>query len=224
MKFKASQLLPVLIAVSVAVVFTAGNAVALSDGHATCNYCHDLHGGPGNNLLNQPNQSDHVLLVEVVCSNCHDAVDPPIATAPQVSTHNPNNRVYGDWDYISCRECHDPHDNQVNADGGSNLKMVGFRLDPANLPSGSSTAQIRLISNGGGNGPIDNQDHSDPAFLTDVIFADREQPDTDFHRSDGRGICAICHPVRNLNGHTQTFLNTNNCTRCHAHGAGFNPP
>jgi len=221
MNFRTSRIVLTLLVLLAISAFAVGDVLALSDGHATCNYCHDLHGGPGNNLLNQPNQSDHVLLVEVVCSNCHDAVDPPILTTPQVATHNPNDRVYGDWDYISCRECHDPHDGQPNADGGTNIKMVGSRLDPANLPSGSATAQIRLINNGGGNGPVDNQDHTDPAFLTDVIFEDREQPGTDFHRSDGRGICAICHPDRNLSKHSQNFLNSNRCTRCHAHSDGF---
>jgi predicted CXXCH cytochrome family protein len=211
--FKASRIVLVLLALVVSVL-SGGEVFALSAGHATCNYCHDLHGGPGNNLLNQPNQSDHVLLVEVVCSNCHDAVDPPIADAPQVLSHNALDRDSDDWRYISCRECHDPHDNQDNADGNANIMMVGYVRDPANITTSFASAKTRLIYDS-------NRSHSDPSTIKDVIFEDRDQPGTDFHRSDARGICASCHPDRNLSEHTQNFLNANRCTRCHAHSNGF---
>ncbi len=215
MNVKTSRILIALNFVFSAVLFTAINAFALSDGHATCNYCHDLHGGPGNNLLNQPNQSDHVLLVEVVCSNCHDAVDPPIATAPQVVSHN-FDRGNDDWRYISCRECHDPHDNQNNAGGGTNLKMVGFKLDPADLTSGFAAAQIRRIDSA-------NQSHTDTGTVTDVYF----ETATDF--VDGSQvapydrICEVCHRDEDFASHSWGGNDVvgRDCQDCHAHSDGF---
>lgn len=219
MNFKASQILLSLLIVFSAVIFTVGNAAALSDGHATCNYCHDLHGGPGNNLLNQPNQSDHVLLVEVVCLNCHDGIDSPIAGAPVVLSHN-DDRGYGDWRYISCRECHDPHDNQDNAGEKPNLKMVGWVMDPANIPSSYANAKIRRIDN-------DNRSHTSTAagLITDVYF----ETATDF--VDGSEvppydrICEVCHRNENFSDHEgEGDVVGRDCQDCHTHGTGFAKP
>lgn len=220
MNVKASRVLLALFVVSSAVLFTAANTFALSVGHATCNYCHDLHGGPGNNLLNQPNQSDHVLLVEVVCSNCHDAVDPPIATAPQVVSHN-FDRGNDDWRYISCRECHDPHDNQNNAGSGTNLKMVGFKKDPADISTGFATAKIRRIDNIDG----DQRSHSDPATITDVYF----ETATDFVDNSEvapyNRICEVCHRNVSFSSHEgEGNVIGRDCQDCHTHGTGFGPP
>ncbi len=195
-----------------------GSAVALSDKHASCDYCHNLHGGPGNNLLNQPNQSDHVLLVEVVCSNCHDAIDPPIASAPQVLSHN-ETRGFGDWRYISCRECHDPHDDQANAFGGVNLKMVGFKLDPANLGSGFATARIRRIDN-------DNRSHSAAGTITTVRYENAGPATWDFAvgASDSH-VCEVCHSTEDFSDHEGNGdVRGTDCTACHAHGGGFDRP
>lgn len=218
MNFKTSRSVLVFLVVFCASALAAGQALALSDGHATCDYCHDLHGGPGNNLLNQPNQSDHILLVEIVCSNCHDAVDPPIATAPQVVSHNVDR---SDWRYISCRECHDPHDNQNNAGGGNNLKMIGFKLDPADLTNGFATAKIRRIDNIDG----DQRSHTEPSTITDVYF----ETSTDF--VDGSEvvpydrICEVCHRDVSFSGHKgEGNVIGRDCQDCHTHSTGFGRP
>lgn len=215
--FKTSRILFALFFVTTVLLLNSGIALALSTGHTTCNYCHNLHGGPGNNLLNQPNQSDHILLVEVVCMNCHDGVDPPIAGAPVVLSHN-DIRGYGDWRYISCRECHDPHDNQENAGGGTNLKMVGWVMDPANIPSGYATTKIRRID-------ISNQSHTATGTVTDVYF----ETTTDFVDGSGSGpydrICEVCHRNVNFSSHEgEGDVVGRDCQDCHTHGTGFGPP
>ncbi len=217
LNFKTSQLFLAMIVVALASAFSATNAFALSDGHATCNYCHDLHGGPGNNLLNQPNQSDHVLLVEVVCSNCHDAVDPPIATAPQVLSHN-YDRGNDDYRYISCRECHDPHDNQNNAGSGTNLKMVGFKRDPADLASGFASAKIRLIDG-------DNRSHTATNTITDVYYENAGPTVWDYAvGANDNNVCEVCHSGEDFTNHRGRDRRGDDCQACHTHLSGFDRP
>lgn len=219
MNTQASRILQIMIVVVFLSAFSATNLYALSDGHATCDYCHALHGGPGNNLLNQPNQSDHVLLVEVVCSNCHDAVDPPITTAPQVVSHN-FDRGNDDWRYISCRECHDPHDNQNNAGGGTNLKMVGFKKDSADPSSGFATAKIRRIDADGS----PNTSHTDPNYITDVYYENAGPTTWDYAKgSNDNQICEVCHSDRSFSFHHGRSPG-DDCQECHKHSSGFDRP
>ncbi len=166
-----------------------------------CNTCHDLHGGPAlfGGLLTDINR-------EATCLRCHG----PLGIATEAAVHNPNGRDSDRIDYITCLECHNPHDNRTNVLGGTNIKLVGIQYDyNANPPEQYATTKIR--------------EEIDQSLgpVKDVVFEVRSGTATDFHRtSDLLGPCAICHTSQ-TNRHGNAFLNRETCTRCHSHANGF---
>lgn len=161
-----------------------------------CNTCHQLHGGSGGALLGGIN-------TEATCLGCHGGLAP----FPEAVIHDPDGVGAGNMGYITCRECHDAHDNQ-----GTNIKMVGYDWDPEVDPSMSNifadpTIRIELSSS----------DINNPVYR-EVTFATR----SDFSRVAGDGSCQICHPAGPISGPTD--LNNHqwgDCTVCHAHQDGF---
>lgn len=172
---------------------------ALLAGH-DCSFCHDLHGAAGSDwLLND-------VAVEAVCLSCH-AVDIDIDTLA-AAVHNPLGRASNQTGYITCRECHDPHDNFININGNTNIKLVGIRFDPVTGQK-FTTAKIRQET-GTALG----------AYL-DVTFDDR----TDFNipgaLNTQRGACEVCHSGNHRAGQICTECHDNS-TR-HRHFNGFMP-
>ncbi len=171
-----------------------------------CDTCHDLHGGPAlfGGLLDDVTR-------EATCLGCHG----PLGIATEAAVHNPNRRDPDRFDYITCMECHNPHDNQPNVLLGTNIRLIGIEFDyNASPPEPQTLATIR--EENGGLGPIRN-----------VVFEVRSGAVTDFHRADRQGICAICHASTNENEHGLTFLQGATCTNglgCHPHSFQFLPP
>jgi hypothetical protein len=188
---------------------------ALNTNHR-CSYCHVGHSAPGFSLLNQANQANSILTTEVVCLNCHGPTG--IATR-KADVHN---QTRTDWRRISCRECHDAHTNKTNSAGGTNLKMVGYVLDPANLNSGFATAKIRRIDNIDG----DHRSHSAVATVQDVLYANAGPVTWDF--ADGSApytkLCETCHSDRDFADHEGGDRRNRSCLPCHGHAGGFPRP
>jgi len=202
---KTSHGLTLTVAVVLALTFTLKQpANALLPAHLDydgCNTCHNLHGGPAlfGGLLNDVNR-------EASCLGCHG----PLGIATEAAVHNPNGRDPDSIDYVTCLECHNPHDNRTNVLGGTNIKLVGIEFDyNADPPDQFSITKIRE--------EIDQTLGS----VKDVVFEVREGTSTDFHRtSDLRGPCAICHTFQ-TSRHGSAFLDRETCTRCHSHANGF---
>ncbi|TLM65346.1 MAG: hypothetical protein FDZ69_10355 [Deltaproteobacteria bacterium] len=170
----------------------AGPAQALLASH-DCSFCHDFHGSPSATGL----LAD--VSAEAVCLTCHSGAGP----GPAVAIHNPRGKSSGEQGYITCRECHNPHDN---IDG--NIMLVGYKYDPQNNRSFSAaTMRVELTT-------------SDPAspVYKPVTFAALTPP-YDFNRDDGTGPCEICHPALNHSSSVGT-----NCNDCHSHATGFPKP
>jgi predicted CXXCH cytochrome family protein len=153
-----------------------------------CSFCHDFHGAPGiDGLLNQVSS-------ELVCLSCHSV---SIGSTSAAVVHNPRGLSSSQSGYITCRECHNPHDNIAG-----NLKLIGYSYDPQN-PSVSiadPSIRVELLSTSG------------PPVYNAVIFASS----SDFNRPDSQGACEACHDPYHNEG--------KDCTTCHAHDAGFPAP
>lgn len=161
-----------------------------------CTFCHGLHGAPGDQLLNDD-------VVESLCLSCHGPGGPSVLKA---DVH-----VYSN---STCQDCHDPHSNQQNWLGGTNLKLVlDSVMDPLN------GVMRPVVFEGVGQSP------GDPQAPTLHSFCDGDE--------DGNavwdGICDTCHtdlgrhnyPEPQSHPHQQG----NTCTRsgCHEHVERFKP-
>ena len=169
-------------------------ALALLPQHSGfgCLGCHNLHGGGGGALLGEADS-------ESTCLSCHG----PLGTATEVSIHDPNTHGTGNLGYITCLECHNPHNNdRLNANGGTNIKLIGVEYDynDTNDPRTYLTGpQIREES------PLAL------GLLREVVF---ETSPADWSRSgDGLGLCNACHGATHNVGE--------DCASCHAHNDSF---
>jgi predicted CXXCH cytochrome family protein len=162
--------------------------LALVDAHECVN-CHVMHGSPAYSLLSgAPAVSG--IVVEDLCLDCHDTDQGSVAAA---ASHNPNGRSPGHKDYITCRQCHDPHDNYINVNGDMNIKLVGIRFDPE-TGDRFPYAVIKDTNNGTGYVP--------------VTFASRNDFNISGTGIGQMGICEVCHDPNHRAGQA--------CTDCHA--------
>jgi predicted CXXCH cytochrome family protein len=127
--FAASIVSSVLILIG-AVVFWPGSTEALNPNHSGCSICHSIHGSPGQALTND-------LSVEVLCLSCHGPAGISTLKA-DVHLNRPSNPPFR----MTCMDCHNPHDNLPNWVGGTNLKMVGRKID------GNTNARISTPNSG----------------------------------------------------------------------------
>ena len=163
------------------------DAEALLDSHE-CSFCHNLHGGPGVEGLLSATSS------ELVCLSCHTVSINDTAAA---EVHNPGSLASDALGYITCRECHDGHDNQ-----GGNVKMVGYKRDAENWYQSFTPPAIR---------------EEVPATIGLNYVVTTYTGPTDFNIADPglHGPCEACHnPFHNAG---------NDCTVCHGHSDGFMP-
>jgi len=203
----------IVIAVFAVVFYGPGEAGALNPSHISCATCHSLHTAPGQSLT-----SDAV--VEVLCLSCHG----PAGTATKkAEVHtNKSGSAYAPFT-MGCTDCHNPHDNQGNHLGGTNLSQVGKSLDStgyAMIPTPNSGNRYVVFENRGSNAvpPYDSSLHS---------FASGDED------GDGNyeGACEVCHTQvshhRNYAdgdpSHDHTHFVGQNCTVCHPHISNFNP-
>ena len=148
-----------------------------------CSFCHDLHGAAGTSLLSYTD-------TEVLCLSCHATA---IGATSGAAVHNPNGVASNQLGYITCRECHDPHDNVVNSQGSANIKLVGIKFDPSTGLT-FPTARIREELPAG-YGPYRPVVFTNPS----QFYIDGTYP--------GTGACEICHGNNNPTpDHARGFL------------------
>ena len=153
-----------------------------------CSFCHDFHGNPGySGLLIAENS-------ELVCLSCHSV---SINDTDAAEVHNPNNRASNESGYITCRECHDAHDNQ-----GGNAKMVGYQRDAQNWSSSFTIPGIR-------------KEVTNTVGLTYNVVTFTGSTDFYIANSAQLGPCEVCHSPNHNAGQ--------DCTACHGHSGGFLP-
>lgn len=178
---------------------------ALNANHNCLPDCHDLHAGGSNQLLK-------MAVVEDLCLSCHG----PAGTATKKAAVH-TNVVGSTYDpfAMSCRDCHDPHDSQLNWLGGTNLMMVGSDQDGTGLAKittpNSGVREVAFTSRG-----------IDAGQASLHSFADDDEDGNTYWD----GVCETCH--------TQTYhQNDGNpipvhhvgetCTDCHPHADSFWP-
>ncbi len=176
-----------------------GDAQSLISSHQ-CNYCHNVHGALGNALLNNAQ-------VEALCLTCHG---PGGISTLKADVHQNEARSSYPAFRISCRGCHDPHDNLRNWLNGTNIKTVGARQD------GTGLARI-ATPNSGVREVVFESRGRDAGFPSLHSFADADQDGNGYYD----GICETCHTLTKFHrndpsgGHSHNTGRT--CTICHAH-------
>lgn len=169
-----------------------------------CSYCHGVHGAAGPALLKEAQ-------VETLCLTCHG---PGGTSTLKADVHT--NAARSDYPpfRISCRGCHDPHDNLPNWLGGMNIKLVGSEQDTTGY------ARITTPNNGIRDVVYESRgtDAGEPSLHS---FADNDEDGNTVYD----GVCETCHTLtrhhhNNASGdHSHHVGET--CTRCHDHLDGF---
>jgi predicted CXXCH cytochrome family protein len=201
---KRHLLLLIAIAVAAALaVLAPRNAQALIAGHS-CNYCHNVHGAPGSTLLKEAQ-------IETLCISCHGPAG--ISTLKAEVHLNDRNSLYPVF-RITCRQCHDPHDNNGNWLGGRNLRLVGSRQDAtgyARISTPNSAIRDVVFESRG----------FDAGQATLHSLADADQDGNGYYD----GVCETCHTLTRYHLNTAAGNHTHNtgdtCMRCHPHAGNF---
>ena len=188
---RTRELFVVILFVGLSGLLGGGVNSGLALGTHECAFCHDFHGAPAFSLLKYSS-------TEVLCLSCHSVM---INDTKAAAVHNPGDLASNEQGYITCRECHNPHQGNM----GSNIKLVGYKYDPQNNRSFSTpTIRVELPT-------------SNPAFpvYKPVTFESMTAPTADYYRHDGKGACEICHTSNHLIGA--------DCAACHEHNKDFAP-
>lgn len=182
----------------------ASPAQALISSHQ-CAYCHSVMGASGSTLLNDAS-------VEVLCMSCHVTAIGSVAAA---EVHTNGSMTDQAPFRHSCLDCHTPHDNLGNWQGGTNIKLIGTKQD------GSGAAKIATPNSGlrevvfesRGDGAGEPTLHS---------FADDDEDNNNYWD----GICETCHTQtarhQNSSSGNHSHQVGDTCVRCHTHANGFN--
>lgn len=181
-------------------------AHALLPSHMNCDVCHAVHGATGSTILNAST-------AEAVCMSCHG---PGGISTLKADVHlNDSNSQYPVF-RITCIQCHESHDNQVNWLGGTNRKTVGNDINNGtdtfariNSPN-SGIREVVFESRGDGAG--------EPTLHS---FADADQDANGYYD----GVCETCHTLAKFHRNNPSGNHTHNtgdtCVRCHLHTANF---
>lgn len=201
---KRSVLLITVVALTAAVpILAPRTGQSLIAGH-DCNYCHDIHGAPGFTLLKDAQ-------IESLCLTCHGAGG--ISTLKAEVHLNDRNSSYPVF-RITCRECHDPHDNGGNWLAGVNIKLVGSSQD--------ATGYARITTpNSGVRDVVYESRGLDAGQPTLHSFADGDQDGNGYYD----GVCETCHTLTRYHRNTADGNHNHNtgdtCARCHPHVNNF---
>lgn len=192
----------VALSLSATVLLWPSSAPSLIASHQ-CSFCHNVHGATGSPLLSNAQ-------VETLCLTCHG---PGGVSALKAEVHkNKTCSSYRPF-RITCRQCHNPHDNVASWTTGTNIKLVGAVTSSLGyaqiVTTNSGTRYVVLQSLGTGT--------SQPSLHS---FADSDQ--------DGNGcydgVCETCHTLtkHHRNNAPDTKHHTGDtCTICHAHADRF---
>lgn len=169
-----------------------------------CSYCHNVHGATADVLLNASS-------VEALCLTCHG---PGGISTLKADVHlNDRNSNYPAF-RITCRQCHDPHDNLPNWVGGTNIKTVGSDQD------GTGLARITTPNSGVRNVAFESRgpDAGQPTLHS---FADNDEDGNLYYD----GVCETCHTLTRFHRNNSSGGHAHNtgetCTRCHGHVDNF---
>jgi hypothetical protein len=177
---------------------------ALNVNHNCTPDCHNLHAGGSDQLLK-------ISVVEDLCLSCHG----PGGTATRKAVIHTND-AGSPYDFsMSCRDCHDPHDNQLNWLGGTNLMMVGSDQDGTGLAKittpNSGIREVAFTSRG-----------TDEGQASLHSFADNDEDSNSYWD----GVCETCHTLtyhQNDGNPIPVHHTGETCTVCHPHADGFLP-
>lgn len=191
------------VAILAVILYWPADTEALNPDHGTCSICHSLHGAPGQTLTNNA-------VVEVLCLSCHG----PAGTATKKAEVHKNKDGSSYSFYITCPNCHDPHDQKGNWLGGTNLAQVGRNLD------GSGNAMIPTPNSGDRYVVFESRgtDAGGPSLHS---FADNDEDSNSYYD----GVCETCHTLalnhrNNSSGNHDHYTGTN-CIACHPHNENF---
>ncbi len=193
-------------------IFVTGVIVLLPDepGAANpnhdCSFCHNIHGAPALALLKEE-------VVETLCLTCHG---PAGISTQKADVHTNDSPTQYPLFTITCTGCHDSHNDRDNWLGGTNIRLVGRRLDSTGL------AKVNTTSSGIQNTVFESRGTNEggPSLHS---FADGDEDGNSVYD----GICEVCHTLtkhhRNnpSGGHVHQVGRT--CTRCHEHVTNFIP-
>jgi predicted CXXCH cytochrome family protein len=191
------------IAIFAVIIYWPQGTEALNPDHGTCSICHSLHGSPGQTLTNDA-------VVEVLCLSCHG----PAGTATKKAEVHTNKDGSSYSFFMTCPDCHDPHDHRGNWLGGTNLAQVGKKLDgsgDAMVPTpNSGDRYVVFVSRG--------TDAGGPSLHS---FADNDEDGNAYYD----GACETCHTLalnhRNNSSGNHSHYTGTNCIACHGHDGFF---
>lgn len=180
-------------------------AKALNPNHS-CDTCHNLHSAPGQALSSYT-------VVEDLCLSCHG----PAGTATKKAEVHTNKQSSSYSFTMTCLDCHNPHDNRANHVGGTNIMMVGSRLD------GTGNAMIATPNSGNRYVAFENRgSDADPPYDSSLhSFADGDEDNNGIYD----GACEVCHTLaanhRNNNSGNHAHYTGTDCMACHSHTGNF---
>jgi len=192
-----------IIAILAVIIYWPGSTEALNPDHGNCSICHSIHNSPGQSLTNDA-------VVEVLCLSCHG----PAGTATKKAEVHKNKDGSSYSFFMTCPDCHDPHDHRGNWLGGTNLAQVGKKLDAtgnAMIPTpNSGDRYVVFVSRG--------TDAGGPSLHS---FADNDEDINTYYD----GACETCHTLvlnhRNNSSGNHSHYTGTNCIVCHAHDGFF---
>lgn len=186
-----------------ALLLWPSGAQSLLPGHQ-CYYCHNMHGAPGFTLLANAQ-------VEALCLTCHG---PGGISTRKAEVHQNEARSSYPAFRITCRQCHDPHDNLPNWMNGINIELVG------GVTSSLGKAQIVTVNSGTRFVTFESRG-SDAGQPTLHSFADADEDGNGYYD----GICETCHTLTKFHRNNSSGGHSHNtgrtCPDCHLHANYF---
>jgi len=202
-RFIAMTIVALAASICAALFLWPSNAQSLLPSHQ-CSYCHNMHGAPGFSLLNNAQ-------VEALCLTCHG---PGGISTLKAEVHKNKTRSSYPAFRITCRGCHNPHDNLPNWTGGTNIKLVGA------VTSSLGKAQIVTVNSGTRFVTFESRgtDAGEPSLHS---FADADEDGNGYYD----GVCETCHTLAKFHRNNSSGGHSHNtgktCTDCHPHSNYF---
>jgi hypothetical protein len=147
----------------------------------------------------------------VLCLSCHGPAG--VATKKAEVHKNKDGSSHAPF-FMTCTDCHNPHDNMGNRFGGTNLAQVGKKLDgtgDAMIPTPNSGDRYVVFESRG-------TDAGGPSLYS---FADNDEDGDSYYD----GACETCHTQalnhRNNSSGNHSHYTGTNCIACHPHDGFF---
>ncbi|MBI5095244.1 MAG: CxxxxCH/CxxCH domain-containing protein [Candidatus Hydrogenedentes bacterium] len=178
-------------------MFAASSVAYAQTSVHECTYCHGVWEPGGQTLL-------HNAEVEVLCLTCHGPGGISVLKADVHTNHAGSSQTFR----MTCTDCHDTYNNQLNWHGGTNLKLVLSEIATPN--NGPQQVAFESLGSTAGGATL----HS---------FADNDEDGDGIYD----GVCETCHTLtgnhRNNSTGNHAHYAGQNCTSCHPHDGSFLP-